>query len=67
MIKKIAKAAAIRKGIVLIDDKPLTYIPEENNPFYDSRINKKKWTEQENSSDLLDFFKTIALCTHSIH
>lgn len=61
-ITEIAKASAKRKGIHLTDDRPSDFDKSSKFQFYDKRISNKQWTKEENSENLLEFFKLLALC-----
>ena len=59
---EIGRAAAVREGRVLRDDRPPGTIPKEGFCFYDHRINDGAWLHEDNAAALEFFFVFLSVC-----
>eukprot|EP00760_Papus_ankaliazontas_P014562 PhM_4_TR16103/c0_g1_i1/m.87752/K14802/DRS2, ATP8A; phospholipid-transporting ATPase len=59
---EIGRAAALREGRVLVDDRPDDFEPKDGFYFYDERISGERWRDQPNAEQLNFFFQLLAVC-----
>lgn len=61
-ITEIARAAAIREGKTLVDDRPKDFVGTDGFNFYDERISNGKWKSLPNAANIEEFFRHLAVC-----
>lgn len=59
---EIERSNALRNGIEIPDDRPLSYDPSSDFRFYDERISNANWAHQENAAKIEEFFVLLAVC-----
>lgn len=59
---EIGRAAALRQGIKIEDDRPKNWTPKDGFQFYDDRILDGKWRTETNANSLFEFFMLLAVC-----
>jgi magnesium-transporting ATPase (P-type) len=62
---EIGRAAAIREGKELVDDRPADWTPVDGFQFYDERILNNQWKNQPESEAIREFLTLLAVC-HSV-
>lgn len=63
---EIGRAAAMREGRELVDDRPADFRPIKGFQFYDERILDGKWQEEPNVNNLYRFFLLLSVCHTAI-
>lgn len=61
-VTEIAKAAAIRTGKTIVDDRPKSFVPKEGFCFFDSRVSDGAWAKQPNAAQIEEFVCHLAVC-----